>query len=151
MLDEPGTPGDGYRNTVFSSITLDWRMIMNARNTLFLAAALSALTLPGLASAACSHTTAIRNDASTTLRLVELKSSYSPPFFQSQWTGNRAIAPRATGTISWTSDLNCKDGSGVSNVFDVKLVRQNGSTHYCSRLVQSQGVRIDTPELCFKN
>jgi ABC-type sugar transport system substrate-binding protein len=126
-------------------------MIMNARNTLFLAAALSALTLPGLASAACSHTTAIRNDASTTLRLVKLKSSYSPPFFQSQWTGNRAIAPRATGTISWTSDLNCEDASGVSNVFDVKLVRQNGSTHYCERLAPSQGVRIDTPELCFKN
>ena len=124
---------------------------MNARNTLFLAVALSALALPELASATCSHTTAIRNDASTTLRLVELKSSYSPPVFKSQWTGNRAIAPGATGTISWTSDLNCKDGSGVSNVFDVKLVRQNGSTHYCSGLVQSQGVRIDTPELCFAN
>jgi hypothetical protein len=126
-------------------------MTMNARYTLFLAAALSALTLPELASAACSHNTEIRNDSSTTLRLVELKSSYSPPFFKSQWTGNRVIAAGATGTISWTSDLNCTDASGVPNVFDVKLVRQNGGSHYCSRLVQSQGVRIDTPELCFPN
>ena len=124
---------------------------MNARNTLFLAAALSALTLPELAAAACSHTTEIRNDSSITLRLVELKSSYSAPFFKSQWTGSRVIAPGATGTIAWTSDLNCTDASGVPNVFDVKLVRQNGSTHYCSRLVQSQGVKIDTPELCFAN
>ena len=123
---------------------------MDARNTLVLAAALSALTLPGLASAACSHTTAIRNDASATLRIVELKSSYSPPFFKSQWTGNRAIAPGATETISWTSDLNCADASGVENVFDIKLVRQNGSAHYCSGLAPSQGVRIDTPELCWK-
>ena len=47
-----GTPGDGYRNTV-SSITTRLENDLNARNTLFLAAALSALTLPGLASAAC--------------------------------------------------------------------------------------------------
>ena len=124
---------------------------MNARNTLLLTAALSALTFPALAFAACSHNTEIRNDSAVTLRLVELKSSYSPPVFKSQWTGNRAIAPGATGTISWTSDLNCTDASGVQNVFDVKLVRQNGSTHYCSRLTQSQGVTIDTPELCFAN
>ena len=124
---------------------------MNARKTLLLAAAMTALTLPGLASAACSHTTEIRNDSDITLRLVELKSSYAPPVFKSQWTGTRVIAPGDTGTISWTSDLNCEDGSGVSNVFDVKLVRQNGKTHYCSRLVQSQSVKIDTPDLCFKN
>jgi hypothetical protein len=124
---------------------------MHASKTLGLAAALSALTLPGLASAACSNTTQIHNDSSITLRIVELKSSYSPPFFKSQWTGDRVIAPGATGTISWTSDLNCTDALGVPNVFDVKLVRKQGATHYCSRLVQSQAVTIDTPDLCFAN
>ena len=124
---------------------------MTARKTLFLTAALSMLAVPQLASAACSHTTRIKNDSSITLRIAELNSSYSPPFFKSQWTGNRVIKPGDTGIIEWTSDLNCEDGSGVKNVFDVKLVRQNGETHYCSRLVQSQSVKIDTPDLCHTN
>jgi hypothetical protein len=124
-------------------------MTMNTRTTLLLAAALGALTLPQLAGAACSHSTEIRNNSSITMHLVELKSSYSPPFFKSQWTGDRVIAPGATGTISWTSDLNCTDASGVQNFFDVKLVRKNGNTHYCGRLVPSQGVKIDAPDLCF--
>jgi hypothetical protein len=126
-------------------------MIMDTRKTLFLAAALSTLALPQLAGAACSQTTEIRNNSSIELHLVELKSSYSPPFFKSQWTGDRVIASGATGKISWTSDLNCTDASGVQNVFDVKLVRKNGNTHYCGRLVPSQGVKIDTPDLCFPN
>ena len=124
---------------------------MDTGKMFFLAAAMSALTLPELVFAACSHNTEIHNNSSVTMRIVELKSSSSPPVFKSQWTGTRVIAPRATGTISWTSDLDCKDGSGVLNVFDVKLIRQIGQTHYCSDLVQSQGVTIDAPDLCFAN
>jgi hypothetical protein len=126
-------------------------MIMDIRKTFVVVTALSAFASPQFAGAACSHRTEIRNDSSITMHLVELKSSYSPPFFKSQWTGDRVIAPGATGTISWTSDLNCTDASGVQNVFDVKLFRKNGNTHYCGRLVQSQSVRIDAPDLCFTN
>jgi hypothetical protein len=124
---------------------------MNARKTFFLAAAMTVLVLPELVFAACSHNTQIRNDSSVTLRIAEIKSSYSPPFFKSQWTGNRAIAPGATETISWTSDLNCADASGVPNTFDVKFIRKIGATHYCSGLGQSQGVKLDAPDLCFAN
>ncbi len=124
---------------------------MTSRKAFLLVSAFGLLTAPHLASAACSHNTQIKNESSTTLRLVELKSSYSPPFFKSQWTGNRVIKPGDTETISWTSDLNCTDALGVQNVFDVKLIRKNGETHYCGRLVQSQSVRLDTPDLCFTN
>mgnify|MGYP001263648935 CR=1 FL=1 len=124
---------------------------MNASKKLFLAAATTVLVLPELVFAACSHNTQIYNDSSGTLRIVELKSASSPPVFKTQWTGNRVIAPGATGTISWTSDLNCADGTGALNVFDVKLIRKIGMTHYCSRLVQSQGVTLNTPDHCFAN
>jgi hypothetical protein len=124
---------------------------MDVSKKFFLAAATTVLVLPELVFAACSHNTQIHNDSSVTLRIVELTSASSPPFFKSQWIGNRAIAPGATGTISWTSDLNCADGSGVLNVFDVKLIRKIGMTHYCSRLVQNQGVTLDAPDLCFAN
>ncbi len=124
---------------------------MHASKKLLLAAAMAVLVLPKLVLAACSHNTQIRNDSSVTLRIVEIKSSSSPPFFKSQWTGNRAIAPGATGTIGWTSDLNCFDASGVPNVFDVKFIRKTGATHSCSGLRQSQGVRLDAPDLCFAN
>lgn len=124
---------------------------MDASKTFFLAAAMTTLVLPELVFAACSHNTEILNDSSVTLRLVELKSASSPPVFKSQWTGNLVIAPGATKTISWTSDLNCEDGTGVANVFDVKLVRKIGATHYCSRLTPSQGVKLDAPDQCFRN
>ena len=99
--------------------------------------------------AACSHETQIKNNSATTLRFAELKSSSSPPVFKSQWTGSRVIAPGATGTISWTSDLSCTDGSGVDNDWDVKFYRNNGQVHYCSRLRPGQDVKVDTPDLCF--
>lgn len=95
---------------------------MKAAKWLHLSAAASALLLPNLAFGACSHQTAIRNDSNVTMRVVEIKSSYAPPVFKSQWTGNRAIAPGATSTISWTSDLDCEDASGVPNTFDVKFI-----------------------------
>ena len=107
--------------------------------------------LPNLVFGACSHSTEITNDSSVTMRVVEIKSSSSPPFFKSQWTGNRVIAPSATGTISWTSDLDCEDGSGVANILDVKFIRKIGQTHYCSGMEQSQAVRLDAPNICFKN
>jgi hypothetical protein len=124
---------------------------MKVGKSWYLAAAMSALILPKLVFGACSHKTEIRNNSNVTFRFVELKSSSSLPFFKSQWKGTRVIAPGATGTISWTSDVNCTDGSGVPNTFDVKLIRQIGMTHYCSRLVQSQSVTVNAPDLCFPN
>jgi opacity protein-like surface antigen len=121
---------------------------MNARKFL-LTAVLAALAAPGAVFAACSHSTDITNNSGTTLRIVELKSSYSPPFFESQWTGTRVIAPGATGTINWTSDLDCTDASGVPNHWDVKFFRANGHVHYCGHLSQSEPVSLDTPDLCF--
>jgi hypothetical protein len=115
---------------------------------LLLTAGLAALAAPGAVFAACSHSTDITNDSNVTLRIVELKSSYSPPFFESQWTGLRVIAPNATETINWTSDLNCTDDSGVKNYWDVKLYRANGMVHYCSRLERSQPVELDAPDIC---
>ena len=115
-----------------------------------LTAALSALAAPGLVFAACSHSTDITNDSNVTLRIVELKSSYSPPFFESQWTGLRVIQPNATGTINWTSDLDCTDASGVPNHWDVKLYRANGQVHYCGHLAQSQSVTLDAPDICWE-
>ncbi|MCB1741383.1 MAG: hypothetical protein KDK91_13490, partial [Gammaproteobacteria bacterium] len=101
------------------------------------------------ASAACSHSTRIFNDSGTTLRIVELKSSYAAPFFKRQWTGLKVISPGTSGTISWTSDLDCSSG-GVDNEWDVKLIRQNGNVHYCSELGPGQDVSLDTPDLCFR-
>lgn len=114
-------------------------------------ALLAALGAPPPASAKCSQLTSVKNDSNTTLRFSELKSSYSPPVFKSQWTGSRVIAPGATATISWTSDLNCTDASGVANHWEVKLFRNNGQVHYCGNLSQSQGVKVNTPDLCFPN
>ena len=121
---------------------------MNLRN-LLVAAALAACVAPGIASAACSHSTEITNNSNVTMRIVELKSSYSPPFFESQWTGLRVIAPGARGTINWTSDLDCTDDSNVPNHWDVKLYRANGQVHYCGNLSESEPVSIDAPDLCF--
>ena len=86
---------------------------------LLLTAGLATLASVVLPPAACSHSTDITNDSNVTLRIVELKSSYSPPFFESQWTGLRVIAPNTTGTINWTSDLDRTDDSGVKNHWDV--------------------------------
>jgi hypothetical protein len=122
---------------------------MNIVRALSACALIGTLSLPGLASAACSHSTEITNDSNVTLRIVELKSSSSPPFFKSQWTGLRAIRAGDTGTINWTSDLDCADDSGVPNVFDVKLVRSIGQIHSCDNLQQSEAVRINAPDLCF--
>ncbi len=125
--------------------------IMNSAKLLYLGTAAGALLLPNLVFAACSHSTEITNDSSVTMRVVEIKSSSSPPFFKSQWIGNRVVAPGASGTISWTSDLDCEDGFGVPNVLDVKFIRKIGQTHYCSGMEQSQAVRLDAPDICFKN
>lgn len=125
--------------------------IMKAAKWFYLSVAAGSLVLPNLVFAACSHSTEITNDSSVTMRVVEIKSSSSPPFFKSQWIGNRVISPGATGTISWTSDLDCEDDSGVANVFDVKFIRKIGQTHYCSGMEQSQAVRLNAPDICFKN
>ena len=66
---------------------------MKSSKTIVIAAAITAFALPQFSSAACSHTTSIRNDSDITLRLVELKSSYAQPVFKSQWTGTRVIPP----------------------------------------------------------
>ena len=124
---------------------------MNLAKWLYLGAAAGALVLPNLVFAACSHRTEITNDSSVTMRVVEIKSSSSPPFFKSQWTGNHVIAPRATGTISWTSDLDCEDGFGVPIILDVKFIRKIGQTHECSGMRQSQAVSLDAPNICFRN
>ena len=124
---------------------------MKAAKWFYLSVAAGALVLPNLVFGACSHSTEITNDSSVTMRVVEIKSSSSPPVFKSQWTGNRVIAQGATGTISWTSDLDCEDGSGVANILDVKFIRKIGQTHYCSGMEQSQSVRLDAPDICFKN
>lgn len=121
---------------------------MNPRK-LLVAAVLAACAAPGAVFAACSHSTDITNDSNVTMRIVELKSSYSPPFFDSQWTGTRVIAPGATGTINWTSDLDCTDDSGVANHWDVKLYRANGQVHYCGNLSWSEPVSIEAPDLCY--
>jgi hypothetical protein len=106
-------------------------------------------SLPGLALADCSHSTRITNDSNVTFRIVELKSSSSPPFFKTQWTGRRTIRAGETGTIDWTSDLDCSDDSGVDNVFDVKLVRSIGAVHSCDNLLQSEAVTLNAPDTCF--
>ena len=121
---------------------------MNLRN-LLVAAALAACVVPGIASAACSHSTEITNNSNVTMRIVELKSSYSAPFFKSQWTGLRVIQSGATGTINWTSDLDCTDAANVPNHWDVKLYRSNGQVHYCGNLSESEPVSIEAPDLCF--
>ena len=122
---------------------------MNFAKVLLVSASICSVSLPGLASAACSHSTQITNDSSVTFRIVELKSSSSPPFFKTQWTGLRTIQAGDTGTINWTSDLDCTDDSGVPNVFDVKLVRSIGKVHSCDNLQQSEAVALNAPDLCF--
>jgi hypothetical protein len=124
---------------------------MKAAKWLYLGVAAGAFALPNLVFAACSHSTDITNNSAVTMRVVEIKSSSSPPFFTSQWIGNRVIAAGATGTILWTSDLDCEDGAGVPNILDVKFIRKIGQTHYCSGMEQSQAVRLDAPDICFKN
>lgn len=115
----------------------------------FASALICGCSLPGLASAECSHSTRITNDSNVTLRIVELKSSSSPPFFKTQWTGRRTIRAGDTGTIEWTSDLDCTDDSGNENVFDVKLVRSIGAVHSCDNLSPSEAIRLNAPDLCF--
>ena len=122
---------------------------MNIVRAFSVGALMGTLSLPGLASAACSHSTDIANDSNVTLRIVEVKSSSSPPFFKSQWTGLRTIRAGDTGTINWTSDLDCTDDSGVPNVFSVKFVRSIGQVHSCDNLQQSEAVRLNAPDLCF--
>lgn len=124
---------------------------MNTMTKIAAASALLGATLAAAstARAACSHETTIHNDSGIVLRFAELSSSYSPPFFDTQWTGSRVIQPGASATIRWTSDLNCTDASGVNNHWDVRFVRNNGHVHYCSRLRPGQDVRVNTPDLCF--
>lgn len=126
-------------------------MITIPRSLTSAAALIIATTALNPAFGACSHQTKIKNNSSITLRFAELKSSYSPPFFKSQWTGSRVIPAGDTGTISWTSDLNCTDASGVDNYWDVKLIRNNGKVHYCGHLGPGQDVKVDTPDLCYPN
>jgi hypothetical protein len=116
---------------------------------LVLAAALAALVAPGALLASCPQTTIITNLSNVTMRIVELKSSSSPPVFKSQWTGLRVIPPNGgVGSISWVSDLNCNDALGNPNIWDLKLYRSIGQVHYCSRLTPSQMVSIDAPNNC---
>ena len=115
-----------------------------------MAAAISALVLPKLVFGACSHITKIHNEAGYTIEVVELKSASSPPFFKSQWKGSRVIARGGTGTINWTSDFSCTY-EGEPRVFDIKLIRKIGTTHYCGGLVQNQSVTVNAPDLCFPN
>lgn len=122
---------------------------MTLFKALVMSATIGSFSLPGLASAACSHSTQITNDSNVTFRIVELKSSSSPPFFKTQWTGLRTIRAGETGTINWTSDLDCKDDSGVANIFDVKVVRSIGQVHFCDNLQQSEAITLDAPDLCF--
>jgi hypothetical protein len=121
---------------------------MNRHRLLLLAASLATLTAPGLGYAGCSHQTDITNNSNVILRFVELKASYAAPFFASRWTGFLAIQPGDTRTISWTSDLDCTDDSGVPNHWDIKLIRSIGSTHYCGHLVQSEAVTVEAPDSC---
>jgi hypothetical protein len=121
---------------------------MNAYK-LLATAVLIACATPGLAFATCSHSTDITNDSNVTMRIVELKSSSSPPVWKSQWVGFLAIAPNATETIEWTSDLDCEDGAGVENQWDVKLYRSIGKVHYCDNLSPSEPISINAPDLCF--
>jgi hypothetical protein len=122
---------------------------MNIVKALLISGVVGSLSLPGLAAAECSHSTQITNDSNVTLRIVEVKSSSSPPFFKSQWTGLRTIRSGDTGTINWTSDLDCEDDSGVPNTFDVKLIRSIGQVHSCDNLQQSEAIRLNAPDLCF--
>jgi len=122
---------------------------MNASKIVLLLASVASLAAPQVVFGACSHSTDITNNGGGTLRFVELKASYSPPFFKSQWTGLVVIPAGQTRTINWTSDLDCTDASGVPNHWDVKLIRSIGSVHYCGNLEESQPVEVDTPELCF--
>jgi hypothetical protein len=115
---------------------------------MLLTGVLATLAMPSVVLAWCVQQTNITNVASSTLRIVEFKSSSSPPFFDSQWTGLLAIPAGQTRTIFWVSDLDCNDALGVPNEWDVKLFRSNGATHYCARLTPSQAVTIDTPGLC---
>jgi hypothetical protein len=115
---------------------------------LLVAAVLTACATPGLVFASCSHSTEITNESSVTMRIVELKASYATPFWESQWRGFRAIAPGTTGTIYWTSDLDCTDDSGVANHWDVKLYRSIGVVHYCNNLSAGESVSIDAPDSC---
>lgn len=55
-----------------------------ARATAAVAVLAATLGTATPASAACSHTTSIRNNSSITLRFAELKSSYAQPFFKRQ-------------------------------------------------------------------
>ena len=112
-------------------------------------AVLAACATPGLVFATCSHSTDITNDSNVTMRIVELKSSSLGWGWQSQWVGFLAIAPNATETIEWTSSLNCQDGFGVDNEWDVKLYRSIGKVHYCDNLSPSEPVSINAPESCF--
>jgi hypothetical protein len=113
-----------------------------------LAASIASIAAPGLVYGGCSHDTDITNNSSVTLRFVELKASYVAPFFSSRWTGFLAIQPGDTRTISWTSDLDCTDDSGVPNHWDIKLIRSIGTTHYCGHLVQSESVSVEAPDSC---
>lgn len=117
---------------------------------LTLAAALTALLAPGALLASCPQTTIITNLSNVTMRIVELKASYAPPFFfRSQWTGLRVIPPNGgVGSISWVSDLDCNDAFGDPNHWDVKLYRSIGQVHYCDFLIPSQMVWIDAPNSC---
>lgn len=111
-----------------------------------LAVAATMAPTPSLAS--CNQSTTIRNTSNITLRFAELKSAYAPPFFDLQWTGSKEIPPGESRTINWVSDLNCTDGSGVPNTWDVKLIRNNGNKHYCNDIGPSENVRVDTPDTC---
>jgi len=151
----PKTPKIRYSSVVFAvsmaPILCEDDVITQAKLLATATTLLMSLAALNSASAACSHDTEIQNNSGITLRFSELKSSYSPPFFKSQWTGLRVIAPGATGTISWTSDLSCTDASGVDNHWDVKFIRNNGNVHYCGYLSPGQDVTANTPDLCFPN
>lgn len=121
---------------------------MNTCKLILLTAAAGALALPLLASADCSHYTEVRNDSSITMHVVELKSAIEGGWYKSQWTGDRSIAAGATTKINWTSDFSCEN-NGVPRRFSVKLFRKDGTDHECGSLAQSQGVTLDTPDLCF--
>ena len=118
------------------------------RSICLLTAAGALLVSAHSATATCSHSTRITNNSSITLRIAELKSSYAQPFFKSQWTGEKVIAPGSSKKIKWTSDLDCASG-GIDNEWDVKLFRNNGKVHYCSELGPGQDVNINKPDLCF--
>ena len=101
---------------------------------------------PALAN--CNMELDITNGFNVPIKIVEIKTSTNPPVYKSQWTGFEKIKAGASKTFYFTTDADCVDGTGVNQLWDMRIFRDNGKRHNCFNIDDTASVTLRKPDNC---